>query len=392
MKKFQIIALIFFLCNFSVTSSQPPQLRNFGASCYVNALIQSLYAAQPLTQTILDLKFENRPARKYKKLVKAFMRGEQQAIDAKLFDFYFNVKDMFVDAQSVKKTIATSRQKKQKPSPLVVDIARAKNENFDKLPPQEKQILINSIEDVLAIFNRNPQQDAHEFLTKLIDKLRGDDKVSDTFHAIENIFFNRTLNNAMESIINVPAYNSKKLIVDFAINAKGQIEIFDPIHEYTNLYEGLNAYFEGNHILKLPKTLILSLNRFIIGNNIETQEKRSLKIFHPIKIPFTLEMDKFILEKDNILYDLFAVVVHRGTTATSGHYVAYVKSDNQWYLCNDMDVNKVTNKTVHTEINKDGYILFYEPAQGSIKSPLFIIKRQLKKLRNKLRELYKSLT
>lgn len=56
------------------------------------------------------------------------------------------------------------------------------------------------------------------------------------------------------------------------------------------------------------------------------------------------------------MYDLFAVVCHRGTFQ-GGHYVAYVRaSDGNWYLCDDAYVQRVNEEVVRTS---QAYMLFY---------------------------------
>ena len=56
------------------------------------------------------------------------------------------------------------------------------------------------------------------------------------------------------------------------------------------------------------------------------------------------------------MYDLFAVVCHRGTFQ-GGHYVAYVRaSDGNWYLCDDAYVQRVSEEVVRTS---QAYMLFY---------------------------------
>ena len=56
------------------------------------------------------------------------------------------------------------------------------------------------------------------------------------------------------------------------------------------------------------------------------------------------------------LYDLYAVVCHRGTFQ-GGHYIAYVKAVNgQWYVCDDAYVAPVSEEVVST---CQAYMLFY---------------------------------
>jgi hypothetical protein len=56
------------------------------------------------------------------------------------------------------------------------------------------------------------------------------------------------------------------------------------------------------------------------------------------------------------LYDLFAVVCHRGTFQ-GGHYVCYVRcADGAWYLCDDAYVARVDAEAVR---NCQAYMLFY---------------------------------
>lgn len=59
---------------------------------------------------------------------------------------------------------------------------------------------------------------------------------------------------------------------------------------------------------------------------------------------------------EGLMYDLFAVVCHRGTFQ-GGHYIAYVKSnDNKWYLCDDACITVVNEDAVK---NSQAYMLFY---------------------------------
>lgn len=71
------------------------------------------------------------------------------------------------------------------------------------------------------------------------------------------------------------------------------------------------------------------------------------------------------------LYDLFAVVTHSGRL-DSGHYIAYLKGEGDWYKCDDACVTKVDEETVK---GSQVYLLFYVQralkydARGGLPSP-----------------------
>lgn len=61
-------------------------------------------------------------------------------------------------------------------------------------------------------------------------------------------------------------------------------------------------------------------------------------------------------DRSSLVYDLYAVVCHRGTFQ-GGHYVAYVRcQDGKWYLCDDAYVAPVSEDVVK---NCQAYMLFY---------------------------------
>ena len=86
-------------------------------------------------------------------------------------------------------------------------------------------------------------------------------------------------------------------------------------------------------------------------------------------LPHWSEVGKLQLDKEeppasfvpNVLYDLFGTVNHFGTLQ-SGHYVANVKVDEQWYHCNDAHVSLAGEGTGEADVlSSDGaYLLFYQ--------------------------------
>lgn len=61
----------------------------------------------------------------------------------------------------------------------------------------------------------------------------------------------------------------------------------------------------------------------------------------------------------NEIYDLYGVVIHKGSSTNSGHYFAYCKAaaNNAWYECNDSYIGGMSEESA---LNKEAYLLFYQ--------------------------------
>jgi len=119
---------------------------------------------------------------------------------------------------------------------------------------------------------------------------------------------------------------------------------------------------------KLPLVLTLQLKRFRQEN-----KKQDIKISDFIDFPLRdLDLSMYLQEKEaggktlrrngfhshqkQQMYDLFAIVEHRGKNLGSGHYISYVQKNGSWYVCDDQHVRLVSSETVR---NVQAYILFY---------------------------------
>ncbi|OWF55603.1 ubiquitin carboxyl-terminal hydrolase 48-like [Mizuhopecten yessoensis] len=123
----------------------------------------------------------------------------------------------------------------------------------------------------------------------------------------------------------------------------------------------------------LPPVLNLQLLRFVFDK--KTGHKKKLNSF--IQFPEVLDMSKFIVKKPkivkeneieiididpvdddmegNALYNLTAVLIHRGPTAYSGHYIAHIKDMNSktWYKYNDEEIEKMKGSNLHLGTEDD---------------------------------------
>lgn len=112
-------------------------------------------------------------------------------------------------------------------------------------------------------------------------------------------------------------------------------------------------------IRRLPNVLCLHLKRFKWA----TSYRQKLECY--VEFPLAnLDMNKYILDMHETrgttigsnIYDLAAVIVHHGSGAAAGHYTAYVLHEGQWYHFNDSTVTACEPETV---VRCKAYILFY---------------------------------
>lgn len=123
---------------------------------------------------------------------------------------------------------------------------------------------------------------------------------------------------------------------------------------------------------QLPECLVIQLLRFMYDPTVAN----SLKIHVPVEIPVTLNLAPVIFDhqfssqdtntgnKSEIyLYDLYAVCVHIGTGNTfTGHYIAYILSENTWYKTDDESSLSVNiNEALQSKtVRENAYLLFYK--------------------------------
>ena len=101
-------------------------------------------------------------------------------------------------------------------------------------------------------------------------------------------------------------------------------------------------------ISQAPQVLVLHFKRFT------NQGKKNMRV-----VSFPLSLALPISDGlSTVKYDLYAVIVHNGHSCLSGHYLAYVRWDGEWYETND---SKVIQRDVKTAGERGAaYILFYE--------------------------------
>lgn len=112
----------------------------------------------------------------------------------------------------------------------------------------------------------------------------------------------------------------------------------------------------------LPPVLNLQLLRFVF--DVKKGQKKKLNSF--LQFGDTLDMSQYLQQPDNtVVYDLSAVLIHRGTSAYSGHYVAHIldSTSKLWYRFNDEEIAVMKGRRL--QLGKEEEISAGDPLEGS---------------------------
>jgi len=207
-----------------------------------------------------------------------------------------------------------------------------------------------------ARFQGNQQQDSQDMINSLMDILN--EWTNNAFTPLFQIRSQQTVKCKLRSCL-------KKSITtdvnDFLILPVVPTTLDDCYRAY-KIHERLDGdemYFCSHcnakriasrrmEVITWPKHLIVFLKRF------SNDGARSTKNNTPIDIP----------EKWRHGYTLKGCVIHTGGINGGHYYYIYrIEKSNgtvEWYNCNDSGVTRITEAAAQNEINKNGYIMYYE--------------------------------
>ncbi|XP_075461958.1 ubiquitin carboxyl-terminal hydrolase 48 isoform X1 [Ascaphus truei] len=223
------------------------------------------------------------------------------------------------------------------------------------------------------------QQDAQEFsklFMSLLEETLSEQKNPDVKNIIQEQFCGQY---AYVTVCNQCGRESKLVskFYELELNIQGHKQLTDCIGEFLKeeKLEGDNRYFCENcqskqnatrkiRLLNLPPTLNLQLMRFVFDR--QTGHKKKLNTY--IGFSEALDMDPYLEQIDgNFVYELSAVLIHRGVSAYSGHYIAHVKDPQtgEWYKFNDEEIEKMEGKKLQLGIEED----LAEPSKTQTRKP-----------------------
>ncbi|CAG2108466.1 unnamed protein product, partial [Medioppia subpectinata] len=295
-------------------------LKNLGATCYVNCLLQVWFHNPIFRSMIYRWKPEEDP--------------EENELDPNSIDFS---EEVFVPKTCIGKL------------QLIFALMQ-----FGVRSSVDPKPIIKCLE-----LDENRQQDAHEFSNlffSLIErKLKFQTnpnvaKVIQSQYCGKFAYITRCLTCEDMS-------SRESQFYELDLNIKGCKDLYDSLGDYLKVesLEGMNQYYCGScgqkrnasryiKLRKLPPVLNIQLLRFVFDPHIK-------KLNSIIRFPDILDAKPFIDSADGLdpretTYHLSAVLIHRGPSAHSGHYIAHIKDQNTgfWYKFNDEKVEQIEGK------------------------------------------------
>ncbi|PIN21050.1 Ubiquitin carboxyl-terminal hydrolase [Handroanthus impetiginosus] len=280
----------------------PAGLTNLGATCYANSILQCLY------------------------MNKSFREG------------VFSVEPEVLSGEPVLNNLAR----------LFAQLHSSKVAFVDSAPFIQTLELDNGV-----------QQDSHEFLTllfSLLERCLSQSKVPKARTIVQDLFRGGVSQVTRCSRCGNESEASSKIedFYELELNVKGLKSLDESLDDYLSIEElqGDNQYYcevcaarvDATRSIKLrslPAVVNFQLKRCVFLPNTTTKKK----ITSPFCFPGELNLARRLSETSqlDLIYDLAAVLIHKGSAVNSGHYTAHIKDDNtgEWWEFDDEHVSNL---------------------------------------------------
>ncbi|KAK0752159.1 hypothetical protein B0T18DRAFT_404252 [Schizothecium vesticola] len=280
-------------------------LKNQGATCYLNSLLQSLYFTNAFRKAIYKIPTEE---------------------DSGLSNSAYTLQRLFYQLQTSSQAVGT-------------------NELTKSFGWETRHIF--------------EQQDVQELSRKLMEHMEAKMKGTEYEKVLPQMFSGKI--KTYISCINVP-YESSRIedFWDVQLNVSGNKELLESFQDYINVekLDGENQYYAGEEyklqdankgviFQSFPDVLHLQLKRFEYDIQRDTMMKINDRYEFPEEFDAALYLDKDVDKSESWEYQLHGVLVHSGDL-NAGHYYAFLKpnKDGWWYKYDDDKVTKATKREV----------------------------------------------
>ena len=309
-------------------------IHNFGATCYLNAILQSLYHCSVFNQ-IITIMGDNskRPYLYSLRCIKDGLESNGNALSDKRY-FKFLVLLLGYGRQHDSDEFFT----------LLIDkIHNETSKKLDNIPINKNSSKLSKYLD--KKWFEQHKNDFSIFTTlfhgQLFDKLSC--KCGKIIHRFSTFL---TLKVDIPTIENCSIYN--------CIEHLFKQEIINETEKEWKCDEGCQQYQKTTKehlIARTPEILVITFNRY---------QPDGRKIDTNVRFPLYLKLSKLDKLDNNERicdYELRSIVYHIGNSIYSGHYQTACRDleDNEWYFVDDECVSKI-----HKPVITNAYMLFYE--------------------------------
>lgn len=292
-------------------------LKNLGATCYLNSVLQQLYFTPEFYNEVMKLdKFSSEWIRQLKVLFAKMKLTFLPYLDVTHFTNVLNF--------HTRSAININEQ--QDASELFQFI-------LDAMPPQVQTPFKGEIVNIIEGTNVKYHTDNLEVFYILSIPVRGFESFNDSMNYLMNI----------ETFTGENQYNAEGI---------GKIDAQ-----------------KWAQIRKAGPYLVIQLRRF----EYELRAWQKIKVNDRFEFPFDFNLAQFIPEaEDEMNYVIKGVIVHNGM-ADGGHYYSIVRTDDKWICLNDNQVTEISQEMFEANVyggsaqfyddNDSGssaYLLFYE--------------------------------
>ncbi|XWS38755.1 hypothetical protein CRYUN_Cryun19dG0157400 [Craigia yunnanensis] len=236
--------------------------------------------------------------------------------------------------------------------------------------------IFDNLNYISSCFQRYQQEDAHEFLQCLLDRLEScclDSKTKNDLSSPDDCLVKKVFGGRLVSSLcccNCGHISSTyEPLNDLSLEIEDVDSLPSALESFTNVekIEDLEAKFRCENCkeeVSVEKQLMLdqapSVATFHL-KRFKTEGTFVEKIDKHVVFPLELDLQPYTIvnERSNeeLKYQLYAVVKHSGFRPTSGHYVCYIRSSpDMWHKLNDSRVTCVEEEAV---LSQEAYILFY---------------------------------
>jgi ubiquitin carboxyl-terminal hydrolase 48 len=267
-------------------STVPVGLKNLGATCYLNAFLQTWFNINRFRAGVYQIP----------------VRDSNSPI--------YQLQLLFGHLQN-------GLQKYYTPRPFVESMGLVETEQQDA--NEFYRLFIGLLENQIEDFRRGGHADVVNFVSDLLGGVYAHSTQCQNCHTKST---------------------RPEVFSQFELHIKDKITLGQCLQDYLReeVLDGANQYFcsvckskqdalRFTELRKLPLLLNFQLMRFVIDMQSENFHKK--KTNHLVKFPLSIDMREFLADgcadpQESYVYDLKSVLLHRGESAYRGHYMAHV--------------------------------------------------------------------